>query len=74
MSAIVRYFKIATDEGNEYYFCKAMENKGKIPINTLFKIAIESKELPLEELDYIDSVEEVDYDEFLENYVDPESI
>ena len=72
MSVIMRYFKITTEEGNEYYFCKSMRNKDKIQMNTLFKMAIESKELPIEELDYIDSVEEVDFDEFSDNYKEPE--
>lgn len=79
MALIMRYFKITTDDGNEYYFCKTFnsnsnDNKDKFSTNELFKMAIESPELPVEELDYIDSVEEVDFEEFSENYKEPQYV
>lgn len=77
MALIMRYFKITTDDGNEYYFRKTFksgDNKDKFSTNELFKMAIESPELPVEELDYIDSVEEVDFEEFSENYKEPQYV
>ena len=77
MALIMRYFKIITEDGNEYYFCKTFksnDNKDKFSTNELFKMAIESPELPVEELDYIDSVEEVDFEEFSENYKEPQYV
>ena len=77
MALIMRYFKITTDDGNEYYFCKTFnsnDSKDKFSTNELFKMAIESPELPVEELDYIDSVEEVDFEEFSENYKEPQYV
>ena len=77
MALIMRYFKITTDDGNEYYFCKTFksnDNKDKFSTNELFKMAIDSPELPVEELDYIDSVEEVDFEEFSENYKEPQYV
>lgn len=65
---ITRYFKITTDNGNEYYFCKCMKDNNKIKEDELFKMAVNSTEFPPEELDYIDSVEEINFDEFSENY------
>lgn len=67
---ISKYFKIETENGNEYYFTKTVNEKDKdkkYSTSELFKMAIDSADLPIQEIDFIENVEEISYDEYLEN-------
>ena len=66
----LRYFKITTDTGKEYYHCQSFKpySNDKLSQNDLLKIGINSKEVPVDEIDNIDSVEEISFDDFCAHY------
>ena len=70
----LRYFKITTDNGKEYYHCQSFRHpsNNKLSQNDLLKIGINSKEVPVDEIDNIDSVEEISFDDFCANYELPQ--
>lgn len=62
-----RYFRIETYDNREIYFSADVESDEKLTDSEKYKLAIEAPELSVDDIDNVDTVEEISLEEYDEN-------